>query len=148
MFNCNADSNTANNKVRQAISIALDRQELIDSCYNGVPTAAFDFVPPAVTVQGKEFNKLGEGWVKKLAEDNPDPKALFEEGVKEAGLGDPSSVTIKLMGSDTSQEGRTSGEFVQQCLEEALGCKVEVDNQDWSQFINICLLYTSDAADE
>lgn len=137
MFNCNADSNTANNKVRQAISIALDRQELIDSCYNGVPTAAFDFVPPAVTVQGKEFNKLGEGWVKKLAEDNPDPKALFEEGVKEAGLGDPSSVTIKLMGSDTSQEGRTSGEFVQQCLEEALGCKVEVDNQDWSQFINI-----------
>ena len=137
VFNCNADSNTANNKVRQAISIALDRQELIDSCYNGVPTAAFDFVPPAVTVQGKEFNKLGEGWVKKLAEDNPDPKALFEEGVKEAGLGDPSSVTIKLMGSDTSQEGRTSGEFVQQCLEEALGCKVEVDNQDWSQFINI-----------
>lgn len=137
MFNCNADSNTGNNKVRQAISIALDRQELIDSCYNGVPTAAFDFVPPAVTVQGKEFNKLGEGWVKKLAEDNPDPKALFEEGVKEAGLGDPSSVTIKLMGSDTSQEGRTSGEFVQQCLEEALGCKVEVDNQDWSQFINI-----------
>ena len=137
MFNCNADSNTANNKVRQAISIALDRQELIDSCYNGVPTAAFDFVPPAVTVQGKEFNKLGEGWVKKLAEDNPDPKALFEEGVKEAGLGDPSSITIKLMGSDTSQEGRTSGEFVQQCLEEALGCKVEVDNQDWSQFINI-----------
>lgn len=137
MFNCNADSNTGNNKVRQAISIALDRQELIDSCYNGVPTAAFDFVPPAVTCQGKEFNKLGEGWVKKLAEDNPDPKALFEEGVKEAGLGDPSSVTIKLMGSDTSQEGRTSGEFVQQCLEEALGCKVEVDNQDWSQFINI-----------
>ena len=137
MFNCNADSNTSNNKIRQAISIALDRQELIDSCYNGVPTAAFDFVPPAVTVQGKEFNKLGEGWVKKLAEDNPDPKALFEEGVKEAGLGDPSSVTIKLMGSDTSQEGRTSGEFVQQCLEEALGCKVEVDNQDWSQFINI-----------
>ena len=137
MFNCNADSSTSNNKVRQAISIALDRQELIDSCYNGVPTAAFDFVPPAITVQGKEFNKLGEGWVKKLAEDNPDPKALFEEGVKEAGLGDPSSVTIKLMGSDTSQEGRTSGEFVQQCLEEALGCKVEVDNQDWSQFINI-----------
>lgn len=137
MFNCNEGSNTGNNKVRQAISIALDRQELIDSCYNGVPTAAFDFVPPAVTVQGKEFNKLGEGWVKKLAEDNPDPKALFEEGVKEAGLGDPSSVTIKLMGSDTSQEGRTSGEFVQQCLEEALGCKVEVDNQDWSQFINI-----------
>lgn len=137
MFNCNADSNTSNNKVRQAISIALDRQELIDSCYNGVPTPAYDFVPPAVTCQGKEFNKLGEGWVKKLAEDNPDPKALFEEGVKEAGLGDPSSVTIKLMGSVTSQEGRTSGEFVQQCLEEALGCKVEVDNQDWSQFINI-----------
>lgn len=137
MFNCNEGANTVNAKIRKAISISLDRQGLIDACYNGVPTAAFDFVPPAVTCQGLEFNKLGEGWVSKLMEENPDPKALFEEGVKEAGLGDPSGITIKLMGSDTSQEGRTSGEFVQQCLEEALGCKVEVDNQDWSQFINI-----------
>lgn len=138
MFNCNKDSNLANAKMRQAMSIALDRQELIDACYNGVPTPAYDFVPPAITCQGKEFNKLGEGWVKKLMEDNPDPKALFIEGMKEAGLGDdPSKVTIRLLGSGTSQDARTSAEFVQQNFQEVLGCNVDVDNQEWSQFINI-----------
>jgi len=100
MFNCNEGANTVNAKIRKAISISLDRQGLIDACYNGVPTAAFDFVPPAVTCQGLEFNKLGEGWISKLMEDNPDPKALFAEGAKEAGLGDPSGITIKLMGSE------------------------------------------------
>ena len=138
LFNLSSDSHISNPKMRQALSIALDRQELIDACYNGVPTPAYDFVPPAVTCQFKEFNKDGEGWVKKLMEDNPDPKALFIEGMKEANLGeDPSKVTIRLLASGTSQDARTSSEFVQQNFQEVLGCNVEVDNQEWSQFINI-----------
>lgn len=138
MFNLLEDSRVKSSKIRQAISIALDRQELIDTCMNGVPTPAYDFVPPAVTCQAKEFNKLGEGWVSKLMEENPDPKALFIEGMKEDGLGeDPSAVTLRLLGSNTSQDGRKSSEFIQQNLSEVLGCQVEVDNQEWSQFINI-----------
>ncbi len=138
MFNLSSDSHIPSAKMRQALSIALDRQELIDACYNGVPTPAYDFVPPALTCQGKEFNKLGEGWVKTLMDENPDPKALFIEGMKEANLGDdPSKVTVRLLGSGTDQDARTSAEFVQQNFQEVLGCNVEVDNQEWSQFINI-----------
>ena len=135
--NYHENSNLKNNKMRQAISIALDRQELIDATMNGVPIPAYDFVPPAVSNLGEVFNVENKGCVSELAEDNKDPKALFIEGLKEAGLDeDPGKFELHYLGSGTSQDARLMGEFIQQNLKDVLGIKVKVDQMEWNQFMN------------
>ncbi|MCI5675806.1 MAG: peptide ABC transporter substrate-binding protein [Ezakiella sp.] len=140
MVNFNENSRVANTKITRAIAAVLDRQEVIDSAMNGIPLPAWSFVPPAVSCQGVggpvAFNEKETGPAKRLIEDIEDPKALFAEGVKELG-GDPENYTIRLMGSDTSDNGRISIEAFQQQIEEGLGVKVEASNQDWNAFINI-----------
>ena len=136
-LNCHDSSALKNAKMRQAVSIALDRKELIDATMHGVPIPAYDFVPPAVSSLGLPFNTEGQGCVKDLAQKNPDAKALFIKGLKEAGLDpDPSNFELHYLGAGTSQDARLITEFIQQNLEEVLNIKVKVDQMEWNQFMN------------
>lgn len=135
LMNFNEGSNVANTKITRAIAAVLDREQIIETAWNGNPIAAYSFVPPNVRIQGEEFNKEGEGPALDLKNEVTDPKALFEEGCKEMGK-DPATVTIKLMGSDISNEGRIAIEGFQQQVENALGCKVEASNHEWPDFSN------------
>ena len=135
LMNFNEGSNVANTKITRAIAAVLDREQIIETAWNGNPVAAYAFVPPTVRVQGEEFNKEGEGPALDLKNEVTDPKALFEEGCKELGK-DPATVTIRLMGSDISNEGRIAIEGFQQQVEKALGCKVEASNHEWNDFTN------------
>lgn len=136
MMNYGPDSHVANNKITRAIAAVLDRQEVIDNAWNGTPVPAYAFVSPVMRCQGVEFNKEGEGPAKRLMEDIKDPKALFEEGVKELG-GDPAGYVVRLLGSDNSDSGRIAIEAFQQQIEKALGCKVDAQNLDWNAFTNV-----------
>lgn len=135
LMNFNESSNVANTKITRAIAAVVDREQIIETAWNGNPVAAYSFVPPTVRIQGEEFNKEGEGPALDLKNDIKDPKALFEEGCKELGK-DPATLTIKLMGSDISNEGRIAIEGFQQQIEKALGCKVEASNHEWNDFTN------------
>ena len=134
-MNFNEGSNVANTKITRAIAAVVDREQIIETAWNGNPIAAYSFVPPTVRIQGEEFNKEGEGPAFDLKNDIKDPKALFEEGCKELGK-DPATLTIKLMGSNISNEGRIAIEGFQQQIEKALGCKVEASNHEWNDFTN------------
>lgn len=136
MMNYGEKSNVANNKITRAIAAVLDRQEVIDNAWNGTPVPAYSFVAPVMQCQGKEFNKDGEGPAKRLMEDIKDPKALFEEGVKELGK-DPQGYVVRILGSDNSDSGRIAIEAFQQQIEKGLGCKVDAENLDWNAFVNI-----------
>lgn len=135
LMNFNKGSRVANNKITRAIGAVLDRDEVIQTAWNGTPVPAYTFVPPTVTCQGEEFNVQGEGPALDLKKDIKDPKALFEEGCKEIGE-DPANVTIRFIGSDTSNQGRVAIEAFQQQIEKALGCKVEATNHEWNDFTN------------
>lgn len=135
LMNFNEGSNVANTKITRAIAAVIDREQIIETAWNGNPVAAYSFVPPTVRIQGEEFNKEGEGPALDLKNEVTDPKALFEEGCKEMGK-DPATVTIRLMGSDISNEGRIAIEGFQQQIEKALGCKVEASNHEWNDFTN------------
>lgn len=135
MMNFGEKSNVRNTKITRAIAAVLDRQEVIDNAWNGTPVPAWSFVPPQIKAAGLDFNNEGEGPAKKLKEDIKDPKALFQEGVKELG-GDPNSYKIVLLGSDPSEQGRIAVEAFQQQIENALGCIVEASNSDWNAFTN------------
>lgn len=136
MMNYGEQSNVANNKITRAIAAVLDRQEVIDNAWNGTGNPAYNFVSPVMRCQGEEFNVAGEGPAKRLIEDIKDPKALFEEGVKELGK-DPEGYVIRLLGSDNSDTGRIAIEAFQQQIERGLGCKVDAENLDWNAFVNI-----------
>lgn len=135
-MNFKESSRVANTKITRAIGAVLNRQSVIDTAWNGTPIPAYNFVPPVISCGGLEFNKENEGPALDLINDIKDPKALFEEGVKELGK-DPANYTIRLLGSDPSSAGRIAIENFQNQIETALGCKVEATNQEWNAFSNI-----------
>lgn len=127
-----------NVKIRRAISAALNREELIATCRHNIGLAAYWFAPPAVTCQGLTFNTIDSGAVHQLVKDVPDPKALFDEGLKEMGYtGKSEDVVIKLLLSGVDQESRTEAEYIQQIMKERLGCTFDTYNKDWNEFINM-----------
>ena len=139
LVNCKDSSNLKNAKMRQAVSIAIDRQEVIDATEHGVPIPGYDFVPPVMHVSGCEetFNKEGEGWVKKLMDENPDPRKLFIEGLKEAGLDpDPGKFTLRYLGAGNSPEGRQMTECIAGQIQDVLGVKVDAQDKEWNAFMN------------
>lgn len=137
MLNCN-NKYLKNTKIRQAISVAVDREDFVKTCRKGVGLPGYWFTPPSVTCQGLPFNTTETGAVRTLLANNPDPKALFEAGLKELGLNEkPEDVTIRYMSSDTTQDGRIELEYFQQQMKEKIGCNFEVEAKDWNEFINI-----------
>lgn len=136
MINC-ADPLLKNNKIRQALSAAIDREELIKACRKGFGLPAYWFSPPSVFCQGQQFNEVGKGAVKDLIANHTDLRALFIEGLKELGMDpDPSKITIEFLSSGTTQDSRVEGEFYQQTWKEKIGIETNVVLSEWGEFIN------------
>ncbi|MGF7109243.1 peptide ABC transporter substrate-binding protein [Treponema pedis] len=136
LINC-SDPLLKNKKIRQALSAALDRDDLIKAARKGVGLPAYWFSPPTVFLQGQKFNEVGAGPVKDLIDKNQDLKALFIEGLKELGLDpDPSKHTIEFLSSGTSQDSRTEGEYYQQTWKDKIGVNTTVTLSEWGEFRN------------
>ncbi|AGT44566.1 peptide ABC transporter substrate-binding protein [Treponema pedis] len=136
LINC-SDPLLKNKKIRQALSAALDREDLIKAARKGVGLPAYWFSPPTVFLQGQKFNEVGAGPVKDLIDKNQDLKALFIEGLKELGLDpDPSKHTIEFLSSGTSQDSRTEGEYYQQTWKDKIGVNTTVTLSEWGEFRN------------
>jgi oligopeptide transport system substrate-binding protein len=126
----------SNAKVRKAFIIAEDRENKIKTLRKGLGEEALSFVPPQVKIGGEEYReKANDLPVKDLIAENPDPKALLIEGMKELGLGeDPSTITIKYLQSGTDSVAKEYAEFQQQVYKEKLGINVDVEYIEWAQF--------------
>ena len=130
IFNCE-DSVFSNEKVRQAFSLALDRDALAEVITNGTATPAYSLVPPDCQVGNLNFRENVEEPLTALAKEVDDPKALLIEGMQELGLGDdPSKLTVKFAWGATTAQARTYSELYQQLWQEALGCTVELEFND------------------
>ena len=114
VFNCE-DPVFSNMKIRQAFSLALDRDLIIEFTNGGLGTPAYGLVPTVCYVGDVNFREATPEPLKALAESVSDPKALLIEGMEEAGLGtDPSDLTVSLTWRDTSATGRNYAELYQQ----------------------------------
>ena len=98
MFNLNNEY-LSNTKIRQALSIAYDREAAVNDLNNGNAQAIYSVMPDTMMIGDTPYHELvGDKnyFVKQLQEENPDPKALLIEGLKELGKDpDPSQVTIR-----------------------------------------------------
>ncbi|MBQ7435750.1 MAG: peptide ABC transporter substrate-binding protein [Oscillospiraceae bacterium] len=125
VFNCE-DPVLSNAKIRQAFSLALDRELIIEITNGGLGTPAYGLVPTVCYVGDVNFREATKEPL--LALLDTDPAALLLEGMEEAGLGaDPSKLTLQFTWRDTSATGRTYAELYQQMWEDALGVKIEID---------------------
>lgn len=121
-----------NKKIRQAITVALDRQGLIDQVYQGVNDPAYGWVPPVINAGEENYAEArGEGPLKELIDNTKDPKALFVEGLKELGMDeDPSKITIDFSFVNNPLL-KSMGEYVQANLKEKLGLNVNINMMEW-----------------
>ena len=122
----------SNKLVRQAINLAIDRQEIIDNVGKDEQVAAYSFVPEGI------YNPDGTEFADKEYYDPSDmdgniekAKELLKEAGYENGEGLP---TIELM---YNSEG--AHKDICQILQENLakiGINIELANQEWAVFLN------------
>ncbi len=119
-----------NANIRQALSLAVDRQELCDTVW-GRYEPAYTYVPSAVTCGGETFNTAGEGKVKDLqAQYSTDEslQELFKKGLEELGKDtDLSAVTLDFVVEADNVARQTQAEYLAQTWQSKLGIQVNVD---------------------
>lgn len=112
----------SNSKVRLAISEAFERQAFLDTVFKrNLP--AMGIVPSRISVGDKEYRKAVDEPLKSVKDD---PKKLFEEGLKEAGITDPSKVELNLLSAKASSLTQAQGQFIQNQIEKDFGIKVKI----------------------
>ena len=117
----------SNTKIRQALSIAFDRQEMVDTLRDGMSVPIYSMMPDTMKVGDKTYTELVDG--KKYT----DPKALLQEGLAELGKStDPSQMTIRYASRGTSELSKKIGEWMKQVWEEKLGINVQIDMMEWN----------------
>ncbi|WP_195999340.1 peptide ABC transporter substrate-binding protein [Clostridium sp. 1001271B_151109_B4] len=122
----------SNKLVRQALNLAIDRQEIIDNVGKAEQVPAYSFVPQGIT------DENGNDFASKEYYDPSDMEgniAKAKELLKEAGYEDGKGIpTIELM---YNSEGAHKDicQIIQQNWEE-IGVNVELTNQEWAVFLN------------
>ena len=122
-----------NNKlVRQALNLAIDRQEIIDNVGKAEQIPAYSFVPQGITDEnGNDFASKEYYDPSDMEGNIAKAKELLKEAGYENGNGNP---TIELM---YNSEGAHKDicQIIQQNWEE-IGVNVELTNQEWAVFLN------------
>ena len=109
-------------RVRQAISMAIDRRQIVEEVTKAGQQPAYSIVPPGIAgYQGAEG----------LKEDVERAKQLLAEAGFPGGRGFPK---MSLM-YDTSETHRPIAEVIQQQLQNNLNIKLELKNMEWGSFV-------------
>ncbi len=115
-------------KCRKAMALAFDREEFNAMFKEGLVTSAYGLIPYGITVGEDEFRAAHE---EPLASEDNSPetlKALFEEGMAEAGVsGSASDVTLTTFLYNANAENMSQQEWYKQQLEDKLGVHVQID---------------------
>ncbi|MBM7609550.1 oligopeptide transport system substrate-binding protein [Lysinibacillus composti] len=129
---------TSNANIRKALTLAIDRQGLIDNVAKGEQTPALGMVPKAV----KGFEEQA-GYFKD--NDIEEAKKALEQGMKELGISDPSQISIGLS-INTSEAHAAIAQYVQESWHKNLGIEVTIDNSEWQVYLEKLNMLDYDAA--
>ena len=125
-----------NVKIRQAFSLAVNREEKLKVIYRGLGQPAYGWCPPTLQVGGKDFREsVGIEPLKKFKDEHPDAKALLIEGLKEIGADpDPSKMDITALQTGTDARSREIAEYDQQELKKVLGVNLKAEYVEFAIF--------------
>lgn len=126
-----------NEKIRKAFTLALDRDDVVETIYHGTMLASYSWVPQGVASGESipDYSAKGTAPLTTLIEENPDAKALLVEGMEELGLGsDPAALDVTFSFGGTTQWLRNYGEYLQAVYKEALGVEIQLEFNEWGTF--------------
>jgi oligopeptide transport system substrate-binding protein len=121
------DEITGNANIRKALTLAIDRQGLIDNVTKGEQKPALGMVPSAIS--GFEDDR---GYYKD--NDIEGAKAALEAGMKELGIKDPKDVKVNVS-FNTSEAHASIAQFIQEGWAKNLGITVSLDNSEWQVYL-------------
>jgi len=122
----------SNKLVRQALNLAIDRQEIIDNVGKAEQVPAYSFVPQGIKDEnGNEFASKEYYDPSDMEGNIAKAKELLKEAGYENGEGIP---TIELMYNSEGQH-KDICQIIQQNWAE-IGVNVELTNQEWAVFLN------------
>lgn len=119
---------TSNANIRKALTLAIDRQGLIDNILKGEQTPALGMVPSAITGFEEDRGYFTDNNI-------VEAKAALEAGMKELGISDPSEISIGLS-INTSEAHSAVAQFVQEGWHKNLGIDVTIDNSEWQVYLD------------
>jgi len=119
---------TKNANIRKALTLAIDRQGLIDNVVKGEQTPALGMVPAAVPGFEEDRGYFTDNNIEEA-------KAALEAGMKELGISDPSEISISLS-INTSEAHAAIAQFVQEGWHKNLGIDVTIDNSEWQVYLD------------
>ncbi|MGE7672460.1 peptide ABC transporter substrate-binding protein [Lysinibacillus sp. NPDC094403] len=128
------DKIMSNANIRKALTLAIDRQKLIDNVTKGEQKPATGMVP--VAIPGFENDR---GYMKDNDVDGA--KAALAAGMKELGIKDPKDITVNIS-FNTSEAHAAIAQFIQEEWSKKLGISSKLDNSEWQVYLE--KLRTSD----
>lgn len=125
------DKLLANDKVRKAFNVAIDRKGLNETALGGQSTPAYFWVPDSISLNETNFREKAGLPLKDIIDKTSDPKALLQEGLDEIGEGKkPEDLEISLIMTNDPFL-KKSGEYIQENLQKKLGVKVKLELLEW-----------------
>lgn len=121
------DKVMANENIRRALTLAMDRQGLIDNVLKGEQTPALGMVP--TVIKGFEEDR---GYFKD--NDIEEAKKALEAGLKELGLAKASDLTIAIS-YNTSEAHASVAQYIQESWSKNLGINTTLDNSEWQVYL-------------
>ena len=113
-----------NKKIRKAIDLAINKEDINKSVFNGLNTVIYNFTPHKVGLPGLKTNDFGAEVGDLIEKYNPnEAKQLFSEGMKELGLTDFPKLSIIVNDMDNNKK---VAETIQENLRENLGINFDI----------------------
>ena len=116
------DSFLSNKKIRQAISMAVDKEKLTSTIIKGTGEAAYGIVPTGFKGYEKTFREeAGDAYPRF---DAAKAKTLYEEGLKELGLAKAPTLSVLI---NDSGNNKKIAEYIQEELRVNLGLDIKIE---------------------
>lgn len=122
------DKVMSNANIRKALTLAIDRTNLIKNITKGEQVPALGLVPSSVEGFGDDAGYYKDN-------DIEGAKAALAEGLKELGISDPSKLDITLS-FNTSEAHSSIAQFIQEGWSKNLGINVKLDNAEWQVYLD------------
>ncbi len=118
-------------RVRQALSLAINREQIVKEVTKGGQKVAYGFMPEGITDnEGKSFTETAGDYGVNPKGDVEKAKALLAEAGYPDGAGLPE---IEIL-YNTSESHKLIAEAMQEMWKQNLGVNVKLTNQEWAVF--------------
>ncbi|WP_421663061.1 peptide ABC transporter substrate-binding protein [Lysinibacillus telephonicus] len=119
---------TSNANIRKALTLAIDRQGLIDNIIKGEQTPALGMVPSTVPGFEEDRGYFTDNNIKEA-------KTALEAGMEELGINNPSEIKIAIS-INTSEGHGVIAQYIQEGWHKNLGIDVSIDNSEVQVFLD------------